>query len=75
MKCQLIQDGIILKREEIDSQEQGLFIPAKAKSQPFYVKIKLTNGLELSFDKVPDSEWMGKLLSSIGGNDVINQEL
>ncbi len=75
MKCQLLQNGLLVDQQHQECKKQSLFISTKTKDDSSSIKIKFSNGLELSFNKIPDSDWMGKVLSSIGGENVINKKL
>lgn len=48
---------------QVESNKQN-FIPINEKNELF--KIKLSSGLELSFDKTPDPLWLASILKSIG---------
>lgn len=53
------------KEEQFESSNQ--FIPLSPTSS--HLSVKLPSGIELTFDKVPDPIWMGKVLHSFGAID------
>jgi len=58
------------KKQGVSSTEE-LFIPVK-KTIPKKIIIKLSSGLELLFDELPEVNWFGKFIKQLGDINVIN---
>lgn len=47
-------------------------IPLKSKNRREDVVIKLSNGMELKFEDLPDPVWFSKVIQSMGASDAIH---
>jgi hypothetical protein len=57
------QKSILLKEFPLEENNpDNLFIPVKKKNLNDSVTVKLSSGIELSFDKLPDATWIANVV-------------
>lgn len=58
-------------KRKIATGSQDLFIPLNGDKST--IRITLSTGIELTFDKIPDPSWMGSVLHSLGASNDQNK--
>ena len=59
------------RKQGIISTTEDMFIPVKKKVNK-EIAIKLSNGLELYFDQLPEVNWLGSFVKQFGDNNAIH---